>query len=644
LALPSGLAAQQFGVSDPVVSFGLNSITDWSTAFPFLDRARMMRPFFAFAGDDWETLSHSDLVAGGHLDANGYPLSVPPGMDGIRTIWAWETPYGAESRAGLYVLSHSGTADVELGGDATVVLTAPGRIVFENTEGGPIWMDITSINPNDPIRQISLLRADHFALAEAGAVFDPAWLAVVADARELRFMDWMQTNDSTQATWGDRPMPDDATWSDSGVPVEVMVRLANEAGIDPWFTMPHMADEDYNRRFASYVRDHLDPRLKAHVEYSNEHWNSSFQQFHWLRDAAIAEWGDDIAEDQEAIIAFHTKRATEVALIWEDVFGADATTRLVNILGTQTGNAWLTDVQLTSRIWEDRDPEGFVPPEAVFEELAGTHYFGGEFVADPDLRAELLKRSETSSVSAFSWLFEQTTRRSGGDDAISVTLNWITEQREIASRHGLRFVAYEGGQHMHHSFAVEGLTDEDAEALSTVMEDFVRSREMGFLYSQIWDGWQNIGEGPFMQFVETGSPSRWGSWGLLAFPTDSTPRARFVLAKRDLGGSWWGEGGGPQYLQGITATATEGADNIAGTDEEDYLAGLGGDDTFIGSIGLDGLNGGLGQDTYVLPGPQADYSIAPEGRGVRITGAAGSAFLLDFESVTFGDGTSLSLD
>jgi Ca2+-binding RTX toxin-like protein len=188
------------------------------------------------------------------------------------------------------------------------------------------------------------------------------------------------------------------------------------------------------------------------------------------------------------------------------------------------------------------------------------------------------------------------------------------------------------------------LTEADSEALSTIMEDFVRSREMGFLYSQVWDVWHSIGEGPFMQFVEIDSPSRWGSWGLLADPGDSTPRARFLLAKRDQGGSWWGEGGGPQYLQGITANATEAADNIVGTDEEDYLAGLGGDDTFVASTGRDGLNGGLGLDTYVISGPEADYTIAPEGRGVRVTGAASSTFLLDFEQVTFGDGTTLSLD
>ncbi|MBA3908697.1 MAG: hypothetical protein C0524_02190 [Rhodobacter sp.] len=644
LALPSSSAAEALGVSDPVISYGLTSISDWSTALPLLDRARMMRPFFAYANDDWETLSNSELAAGGHLDLNGYPIRIPPGMKGIRTIWAWDSPFGAKSRAGRYVLTHAGSATLEMGGNATVVSSAPGRIIFDNAEGGPFWLNITRINPDDPIRQMSLLRADHIALAEAGAVFDPDWLAVVTDARELRFMDWMETNNSEQTVWNDRPKPDDATWSGKGVPVELMVRLANEAGIDPWFTMPHKADEDYNRRFASYVRDQLDPRLKAHVEYSNEHWNGSFGQFQWLREMAIAEWGEEIADDWESIFAYQTKAATELALIWEDVYKSEAPARLVNVLGTQSGNAWLTDLQLTSRIWESRDPDAFTPPETVFEEVAGTLYFGGSIASDPALRAELVGKFAESPANAFAWLYETVSQRATNVDTVPDVLEMLSTQRQIANRLGLRFVAYEGGQHMHHSFGVEGMSEEEAEALLKIMEDFVRSSEMGALYSQLWDGWRDIGDGPFMQFVEMGAPSRWGSWGLFAYPGDSTPRSRFLTAMSTLGKSWWGEGGGPQYLHGITASVTEGADRIVGTDEEDYLAGLGGDDTFVESSGRDGLNGGLGTDTYVLLGPREDYGIEPEGKGIRVTGPDQDTWLVNFEVITFGDGTSLALD
>ena len=56
-----------------------------------------------------------------------------------------------------------------------------------------------------------------------------------------------------------------------------MVALANHTSIDPWFSMPHLADADSVRRFAGYRRDNLDPRLVAHVKFSNEAWRWQFQ-------------------------------------------------------------------------------------------------------------------------------------------------------------------------------------------------------------------------------------------------------------------------------------------------------------------------------------------------------------------------------
>jgi hypothetical protein len=641
---PSLARAEALGVEDPVVSFGLSGIADWSIYPPFLNLSHMMRPIFAYAEGEFQSLSHEELVAQGYLDAAGYPLRLPQGMQGFRTIWAWDTDFGAAGRAGTYVLTHKGTATMTLGGDAQIESNEPGRIVFRNEGGGAFWLDITDVSADDPLNALSILRSDHVPLAEAGALFDPAWLAVVADARELRFMDWMNTNNSTQSTWNDRPKLGDATWSKNGTPVEVMVRLANEAGVDPWFNMPHMADADYVRGFATYVRDNLDPRLKAHVEYSNEYWNGAFDQFHWLHDSALAEWGDGITDDWEAIFAYNMKRATEVALIWEDVFGKEADSRLVNILGTQTGNNWLTEIQLGENRWQDFAPQDFIPASEGFEELAGVHYFGGELVTEPDLRREILDKAAVSSATVFDWLYKVTSGEQAGGDPISDLIVAIVEQREIANSRGLRFVAYEGGQHMHHSFAVDDLSETEAEALSSVLEAFVRSPEMGALYSQLWEEWRTNSDGPFMQFVESGTPSRWGSWGLFAFPGDRTPRADVVMSKMAEGGSWWGEGGGPQYLQGITALGTNADDQLTGTDEEDYLATLAGNDRIIASGGKDGINGGDGTDSYILPGPASAFRIDTTDKFTQITGPEGSADLFNIELIEFADGTSLTLD
>ena len=644
LIAPPTTAQQATGVADPTVAWGLSRLADWETAMPILDIARLMRPFFGFSGDKWEAMDHNALAAGGFLDANGYALRIPPGLAGIRTIWAWDETFGADRRKGLYILTYEGRGTVTLGGAAEVVNTAPGRIIFENPTGASFWLDITSTDPGNHLRAISVLRADHVALAEAGMTFNPDWLARIQDARELRFMDWMSTTNASATQWDDRPDLADATWTDTGAPVEVLVRLANETGTDPWFTMPHKADDDYNRQFATYVRDNLDPRLKAHVEYSNETWNASFEQFHWLREQAIADWGSGVSEDWEAIFSYHTKRATHVAQIWEDVFAAEAPTRLVNVLGTQLGNAWVTERHITAPGWMQHDPGSYVDPATVFEEVAATSYFGGSFMVDADLRTELTARMHRDGDRAYSWLFELVSQDGPLEDSIPAILRNLSEQRALANAHDMRLTLYEGGQHMHHSFAIDGLSDAEADELGRFLAGFVRSPEMGALYEQLWDGWREIGEGPFMQFTEAGSPSRWGSWGIIAFPGDRNPRASFVMKQQAAGGSWWGEEGGPQYLHGTMANGSESADEMTGTDEEDFLAGLGGDDRFIASPGRDGINGGDGTDTYILPDPADKYTIAAEGAGFRVTGPLGSAYLVHVELLTFGDGSTRALE
>ncbi|NBE06570.1 hypothetical protein [Paragemmobacter ruber] len=632
------------GVDDPVVSWGLAGLSDWDTSRPLIDIARNMRPFWGFSGDDWSTIGNEALAAVGALDENGYPTRIPQGMRGLRTIWGWSEEYGAEGRAGLYVLTYQGRGTLSLHGAARVITATPGRIVFENASGTGFWLDITAIDSGNHIRDISIVRADRLALAEAGAMFDPDWLALISDARELRFLDWMQTNNAPQVSWATRPRPSETSWNAKGAPVEVMVRLANETGTDPWFTMPHTADAEYTRAFATYVRDNLDPRLKAHVELSNELWNGAFDQFHWMRDQAIAAWGEDIAEDWVAIFSYHTKVATEQALIWEEVFGDEASSRVVNILGTQIAYLWLSEQQLIAPGWKQREPETYVDPTTVFEELAVTAYFGGSFMGEPDARDQLLARIRGGVEGTYAWMFEQSTTGTVLKDSIPMRMATVAEHRAQAESFGLRLVAYEGGQHMHHSFAVDGLTEEVADELGAYVREFIRSPEMGALYGELFDGWKAVGQGPFMQFTETSAPSRYGSWGLLAFPEDDVPRARVIAARQAEGGSWWGEGGGPQYLQGRTANGTEAAETMTGTAEEDFLAGLGGDDTFPASIGRDGINGGEGKDRFTLSAAADRYTITAEGPGHRVTGQGVDTYLVHVEEIAFGDGTTLPLD
>ena len=289
------------GLTNPSLALNLTGISDWSTEMPFLDLMKDSRPWFGSTSTTSGAMTYQQLVDGGYLDANGWLTKMPPGLVSVGTIWDWgngndPSSAAAQSREGIYVLDYEGTGTIQLGGDAKVLSSKPGEIIFENTSGNKFWLSITSTDPNgtgDYLHNISVVNEKYEGLYRAGEIFNPDWLSVVNDARELRFMDWMNTNANTGVTdWADRTTISDASWAGGkGVPVEVMVQLANQTGADPWFSMPTGATADYIRQFATYVRDHLAPGLVAHVEYSNEVWNSSFAAYHQMVADSQAAWG-----------------------------------------------------------------------------------------------------------------------------------------------------------------------------------------------------------------------------------------------------------------------------------------------------------------------------------------------------------------
>jgi hypothetical protein len=523
------------GLTNPTLSFGLTPVSDWSTQMPLLDLMKASRPWMGHTGTQWNTMTAAQLEAGGHLDANGWPMSIPEGLDRIGTIWDWSgssaaDPAAAASRAGIYVLEYEGTGTLQIQG-VTVLSTEPGRIVVQNLTGGSMVLNITSTDPGgtgDYLRNITLVAEEHVALFEAGQMFNPDWLAIVQDARELRFMDWMATNGVTSAEWGDRPQVDDVSWAGAagGVPVEVMVALANQTGTEPWFTMPAGASEEYIRNFATYVRDNLDPDLEVHVEYSNELWNWAFPQTQWMGAQATAVWG--AAAGGPAWIDYAAMLATKSALIWDEVFGAEADHRVDNVLGSQISNEWLSIRLLTAPLWQTMDPEGYVAPHTVFDSLAVATYFGVATISDAGMRAELIAVLNTPGVDATAWLaaklMDPNYRAS-----VPQLLEWCADIKAVVDQYGIDLVAYEGGSHVLHSFAVSGLSAADIATLTTFLTEFTRSEAMAELYHALWLGWAAVSDGPFMQFMDVQADSKFGAFGLFSALGDTNPRAELLM-------------------------------------------------------------------------------------------------------------------
>ena len=144
-----------------------------------------------------------------------------------------------------------------------------------------MWIGIDRTSATDPVRNVRFLWPGTEP-SYATQPFNVAFLQKVAPFSVLRYMDWGATNGSPVVEWADRAHVDDVQYGRAnGVPIEVMIDLANTLHVDPWFCVPHQASDDYVRQFATLVHARLDPGLHPHIEYSNEVWNTGFAQTGW---------------------------------------------------------------------------------------------------------------------------------------------------------------------------------------------------------------------------------------------------------------------------------------------------------------------------------------------------------------------------
>ena len=610
------------GFADPSLGYGLAGISDWSSEMPFLDLMKTARPWIGHLPGQWGGVDNDALRAGGFLSPEGWPLAIPEGVEALESFVLTDLPADADATAGRYVVRWRGEGALVLGGRARDIETGTHELRFSFTPGeGPVALRLTAIDPADPIRDITMIREDRLDLARAGLLFEPGFLAVVQEARMVRFMDWMATNGSDQVTWDDRPRPDDASWAGRGVPVEVMVELANRIGADPWFTLPHMADDDYARRFAQYVHDHLRPGLRAHAEWSNEVWNFTFAQAHWAGEQARARWGD--AADGDGWMQFAGTRAAELADIWAGVF-ADDPGRLVRVVATHTGWPGLETALLDAPL---RQAEGLPAPADSFDAYAISGYFGHEIGREdfaPTLRGWIADGSAAARVTHM--------LREGSVHELLAGL-W-PHHAAVAAARGLELLMYEGGSHL----VGEGAAGEDAD-ITAFLNAYSYGPGMAGIYAELLSAWRDLAQdqpaGPFNAFVDIAPPSRWGSWGARRHPGDVNPRWATLAAWGSLP---WGDARDGAFRHGVLRRAGDGGGTIEGTAGADVLIGGAGDDLILGAGGNDLIAGGSGRDRVVLPGRAADWAPARGEDGVLwMTGPQAEVRMVDIEEITFSD-------
>jgi hypothetical protein len=412
--------------------------------------------------------------------------------------------------------------------------------------------------------------------------------------------------------------------------------------------MPHLADDAYSEGFATLVRDALDPRLKPHIEYSNELWNPLFAQTHWYLEAARARWGQDAGDGWLQLTG---ARASEVMQVWTRVFGAAAPARLVRVAAVHTGWPELEVAQFDAPRLMAEDP-GRLPPVTAFDAYAVTGYFGHDLGTEE--RADTVRSWLAASLSAAE--ADAATRGLTGEaladhlarhrhdmanelaatDLLAGSLGELTTSlfpyhARAARERGLALIMYEGGTHV----TGVGAVTEDAE-LTDFFNAFNYSDRMADLYDFLLTGWDTAGGQQFNAFVDVAQPSKWGSWGALRHLGDDNPRWRSLMTANALAPVGTPRADGT-FLHGVTRLGGDGADTLTGTPEEDMMSGGPGNDLLISGGGEDRLSGGEGRDEVILPGHRADWRFAREGALIvaHRSGGGDRAHLIGIETVGF---------
>ncbi|MGC6486303.1 MAG: hypothetical protein ACON4Z_01540 [Planctomycetota bacterium] len=486
------LDAQTRSRARPVVGINLAGPADWNTEMPFEDMFRFSRPWVSQRpGAAWGKGPALEL------DERGWVRRLEEGCFAESPVC---TVHGGHYPVGRYTLRFDGKGRLDLSNGGAVQRKGRGHLSVEvGSAARSMMLRLRETDPEDPVRNIRLLIPGADGRAKTSP-FRADFLERWAGFASIRFMDWMETNNSEIRAWADRPTLEDATWSKQGVPVEVMVDLANRLQAEPWFCMPHQADDDYVRRFAQAVKAGLDRRLRVHVEYSNELWNGLFAQARYAQAQGL-----EAGLADKAWVAgwrYTAQRSVEIFDIWEDVFGG--TKRLVRVLATQAVNPFVSEQILTH---EDAYRSADVLAVAPYISLN----------AGP--------RSDPSAADVAGWdldrLFAHVDARS-----LPKATTAMRKQKEVADRYGLGLVAYEAGQHL--VGIGSGQNNAQVEALFKAANADPRMEQV---YDRYHAAWSEAGGGLMCHFSSVTAWSKYGSWGLLQYADDdpaASPKLRAV--------------------------------------------------------------------------------------------------------------------
>lgn len=229
----------------------------------------------------------------------------------------------------------------------------------------------------------------------------------------LRFMDWQKTNNSRVRNYHDLPVAHKSwqfkggKWDNfPGVPLSIIIDVANDMNAQPWICIPHDANDDCIRRMVSLVISRA--KRRPIFEYSNEIWNGQFRQFGYCMLRGI--WKRLATRPLNAALAWQAHRTAFIA----DAVGG----RGDIVVSGQAANSWIVEQVLKEPILKGKVDAVAIAP-----------YFG--------------QFSHKLAWGDWDKLYEGLQRE------IDVTVrDNIRKHKTLANRYGIALWGYEGGQHL----------------------------------------------------------------------------------------------------------------------------------------------------------------------------------------------------
>jgi hypothetical protein len=477
-------------VPAPVPQLGTNltAVVDYTREWPFLNAFKVARTWIP-QGQGLPFGQGVPLT----LRNDGYPVHFLPGQYAETLIYDNNVGSAADYPTGRYTLYYDGEGTISFDDNsATIVSQESGNMVVNvPSAANGIYLKLTYTNPMNPLHNIRLVTPG-FPDMGSNIVFHPTFLAKLKGYAAFRFMEWMQTNTSTQVTWVDRPKPGDYTYTKNGVPLEVMIALANQTGASPWFNIPHGANDDYVLNFAMMVKAQLKPDIKFYIEYSNETWNTEFSQAAYVEKQGLLR---GLSTNQYTAGAYYTAyRSVQIFNIFKTVFGN--TNRFTRVIASQAANPGLQEMTIAyNNAYKNADALAIAP---YFSDCSDSSIGGWGVLGSAATETQVDALAVAQVLEA-----EQ--------EHVSNCANAeMTAAAAVARKYGLKLVGYEGGQ----SLVGQGAAQSDA-TMANLFAAANRDPGMGTIYDSYLGNWKQAGGDIFFHFSDVVAYNQYGNWGSL---------------------------------------------------------------------------------------------------------------------------------